>query len=415
MMNEIRNILIGFEFGAAASQICYYDRQEEDAKSLPVQVGQTDATFHNCISTADGSVWHFGPEAEFFSRQKGETMVDNLYELCQGHEKTLIAGVSYAPGELLAIFIREALTLLGVREPVKKISSFMLTTPKISRVFVENVRVAYSRLGFAPERCSVQEYEESFYFETFSGRTDTRGRKVGLFIFAGSEVSFAKLDVDQKTRPAIVTYTTGRRTVLSEDPGEKDREFYTLITESLGSDTYSTIYLVGEGFDQSWAGKSVALLCKGQRKVFYGDNLYAKGACQAARERVEDRRLKSYLYVGSDMVRHNVGMDMVIGGVSAYYPLVIGGVNWYDVSVDFELILDGENSLRLQVSELNAKEKQVLGMKLPGLPERPPKATRLAVHLEYISAKQMKIVVKDLGFGDLYPSSGKVWEETLVG
>ena len=29
-MNEVRNILVGFDFGEKVSQLCYYDRREEN-------------------------------------------------------------------------------------------------------------------------------------------------------------------------------------------------------------------------------------------------------------------------------------------------------------------------------------------------------------------------------------------------
>lgn len=413
-MNETRNILLGFEFGRTSSQICYYNRQTDEAVSLPVKVGDPDASFPNCISTADGQTWHFGPEAEYFSSQKGETFVGNLYELCQGREAIPVAGREYEPGELLSVFIRESLRLLGLSNPLGRITSFMLTAPRISKILVDNVRVAYRYLGFKPERCSVQAYEESFFYETFSSRLENRGRKVGLFVFENQEVSFARLDVDQKTRPAMVTYAAGQRATLSEDSAKRDAEFCDLINQSLDNGVYASVYLVGEGFSRDWAKESVTLLCKARRKVFFGDNLYARGACQAAREKVEERRLKSYLYKGKDMVRHNVGMDMLINGVKGYYPLVYGGINWYDAVAECEILLDGEDSLKLVVGEMSAKDRRVIGMKLPGLPERPPKATRLAVHLEFTSARQMRIRVTDLGFGDLYPSSGKVWQETMI-
>ncbi|MCI8591836.1 MAG: hypothetical protein HFI88_05705 [Lachnospiraceae bacterium] len=413
-MNETRNILLGFEFGRTSSQICYYNRQSDEAVSLPVKVGNPDTSFPNCISTSDGQNWHFGPEAEYFSSQKGESFVGNLYGLCQGREATPVAGKEYEPGELLAVFIRESLRLLGLSNPLGRITSFMLTAPRVSKTLVDNVRAAYRCLGFKPERCSVQAYEESFFYETFSNRVENRGRKVGLFVFENQEVSFARLDVDQKTRPAMVSYVAGQRTVLSEEPAKRDEEFCDLISQSLDNGVYAAVYLVGEGFSRDWAKKSVALLGKSQRKIFSGDDLYARGACQAARERVEDRRLKAYLYMGKDMVRHNVGMDMLINGVKGYYPLVFGGINWYDAVAECELLLDGEDSLKLVVGEMSAKDRRVIGMKLPGLPERPPKATRLAVHLEFTSARQMQIRVTDLGFGDLYPSSGKVWQETMI-
>ena len=53
-------------------------------------------------------------------------------------------------------------------------------------------------------------------------------------------------------------------------------------------------------------------------------------------------------------------------------------------------------------------------MKLEGLPKRPPKASRVRIEVSFTSGTTMKLRVTDLGFGDLYPSSGKVWEEVLT-
>ena len=50
--------------------------------------------------------------------------------------------------------------------------------------------------------------------------------------------------------------------------------------------------------------RSVPLLCKNQRHVYYGNNMYVKGACYAARERTEEKLLGTYLYVGNALVQN---------------------------------------------------------------------------------------------------------------
>ena len=60
--------------------------------------------------------------------------------------------------------------------------------------------------------------------------------------------------------------------------------------------------LTETGFDQEWAQKSVKLLCYQKRKVFYGNNLFAKGACAAGAERFLTHKLKDYRYLGSALV-----------------------------------------------------------------------------------------------------------------
>ena len=36
-MNETRDLIMGIDFGKKYSQICYYDRKAEEARSLPVK------------------------------------------------------------------------------------------------------------------------------------------------------------------------------------------------------------------------------------------------------------------------------------------------------------------------------------------------------------------------------------------
>ena len=74
-----------------------------------------------------------------------------------------------------------------------------------------------------------------------------------------------------------------------------------------------------------------------------------------------------------------------------------------------------ENQItRLQIGEMYSKERRTIAMKLDGLPDRPPKASRVRIEVSFTSGTAMRVRVTDLGFGDLYPTSGKTWEEVLT-
>ena len=51
---------------------------------------------------------------------------------------------------------------------------------------------------------------------------------------------------------------------------------------------------------------------------------------------------------------------------------------------------------------------------LDGLPERPGRTTRLNVQVEMASVNQAVVTVSDLGFGELFKSSGKAWTRTIT-
>ena len=194
---------------------------------------------------------------------------------------------------------------------------------------------------------------------------------------------------------------------------ERDSEFGKFVQKTLGRDLFSSIQITGDGFSQDWAEQSVRLLCYQKRKVFYGNNLFAKGACAAGKEKTENKALKGYRFLSDSLVMADVGMEMRVMGSPTYYPLIEAGNNWYDSKASCEFILDDTEELVFIVSTYHRPEKRRVGMMLPGIPLRPDKTTRLRLELQYVSSTECKVTVTDLGFGEMFPSSGKTWTETV--
>ncbi|MBR6452261.1 MAG: hypothetical protein IKS87_06110, partial [Lachnospiraceae bacterium] len=117
-----------------------------------------------------------------------------------------------------------------------------------------------------------------------------------------------------------------------------------------------------------------------------------------------------------DKLKFNVGLQMRKGQEEEYFALADAGENWYEAKKQFECILDEGSYVNFMITPLDGKEKQVLSVELIGLPTRPERATRLRVMMEMKSETNLKIRIQDLGFGELFPSSGKVWtKETEIG
>jgi hypothetical protein len=50
---------------------------------------------------------------------------------------------------------------------------------------------------------------------------------------------------------------------------------------------------------------------------------------------------------------------------------------------------------------------------LDGLEKRPEGTTRLRISMKMNSVNEVGVKVQDLGFGELFPSSGKTWEQII--
>nr|WP_296156025.1 DUF5716 family protein [uncultured Blautia sp.] len=412
-MNETRDLIIGIDFGKKYSQICYYDRKAEEARSLPVKVGSSQYETPTCLCwREEQGDYCVGLEAEYFAREKGGILLENLYEISRSREKVLVSGEQKEPWELLAYFFHGMLKFLGVVEVVRNIRCFTVTTETLDDVQVDNLQKACRKLGLADDRFILMDHEESFYYYVMTQKLETWNRSVGWYSFNGNEVTFRKMSMNSAVKPVLVTLAEPVKTKLREEQGERDEDFCGFIKETLGKDLYSSIQMNGEGFDQEWAQKSVKILCYQRRKVFYGNNLFAAGACAAGAERFIRHNLKEYRYISNAVVLTNIGMDMRVMGAPAYCPMIEAGANWYECRAYCELILDQTEEMVFVVQKVGEEEKKRISMALPGLPKRPERTTRLSVKLQYISREQCQITVRDLGFGEMFPSTGKVWTET---
>ncbi len=411
-MNEIRDLMIGIDFGKERSQICYYDRAADEARSISMKVGSSQFEAPTCLCRrVEHGDYCMGLEAEYFAREKGGVMVNDLYGISDSTDSVEVAGEEMSPHELLAVFLKGMLKFLGIMDIVKNTKCMVITTPVLTGTQVINFQKACAFLGFSPEKLMLLDYRESFYYYMLTQKRDTWNRNVAWYTFQSEKVSFRKMYMNSGMRPVLVRIDEPVETVLGAEPKQKDADFCRFIQQTLGSDLYSSIQITGMGFDQEWAKQSVKMLCFQKRKVFYGNNLFARGACMAAVERLEKKNLKGYRYMSDSLVLADVGMEMRVMGSPAYYPLIEAGNNWYECKAQCELILDNMEELIFTVATMEKPEKRRVSMSLPGLPKRPNKTTRLRVELAYISASECQITVRDLGFGEMFPSSGKVWKE----
>ena len=413
-MNETRDLIVGIDFGRKNSQICYYDRKAEEARSLPVKVGSSLYETPTCLCRrAEQGDYCIGLEAEYFAREKGGFLIEDLYGIAAKKEPVQVAGEQEEPWVVLAHFLKGMLKFLGVVEVEKNVRFLTITMEGLDTIQVENLQKACAYLGFPDEKYSLMDYDESFYYYVLTQKAETWNRSVGWYSFDRNRVVFRKLVMTAAAKQVLVRLEDPMETTLREEAGERDEDFYKFVKETLGSDLYSSIQINGEGFDQEWAQKSVKLLCYQKRKVYFGNNLFAGGACSAGAEKLIRRNLKNYRYLSRSLVLKEVGMDMRVMGAPAYYPLIEAGGNWYESKASCELILDNVKELVFVVTDLGDGEKKRMSMGLPGLPKRPNKTTRLSLELRYVSQKDCRITVRDLGFGDMFPSSGRVWRETV--
>lgn len=172
----------------------------------------------------------------------------------------------------------------------------------------------------------------------------------------------------------------------------------------------SSVFLVGDDFEDDWLKQNMALLKTG-RRVFAGKNLFVKGACYRGIELKEET--ENYLYLDEDKVCCDIMLRSVIGGEEELLPVIRGGKNWYESDASMELLLLDEPELEFVILPIVGGERQTILVPLRELPNRPKKTTRIQMKITFEAANQGKLQIRDLGFGELFPASDMNYEGEL--
>ncbi|MBR3275281.1 MAG: hypothetical protein IKG08_01530 [Eubacterium sp.] len=409
-------VIAGIDINDKEVQICVYDEESKEVKSAPAGMASPKCIFPaRLLYFPRTEKWRFGTEADFFANQKDGVMISDILNLCENQDEVFVgSGKNLETTQVAAELLRQVLSLAGIKNPAVQIKSLMVTMPAVTVKLAETFRKAFAAL-MIEKNAFIQSYDESFYYRAMISHPENFRNKAGMFLFdEENHVTFHELTLNRQTRPATATARTGDTIELPEADEERDRVFLDFAKEVIGSELFTSIYLVGRGFDKKWSPFSVAFLCQQGRRVFHGDNLYAGGACYAAREKTNGgRTLDGYMFLGQDILQKNIGLDLLENGRPVYVPLVSAGSHWYEAEGSCEMILDEPGRVVFRVDSLEKNKHSDLEMQLAGFPERPRKTTRLRITAHYENARECIVTVEDLGFGELFPATGRKWTETI--
>ncbi len=351
--------------------------------------------------------WFIGEEAKRLALLQGEEAVSGLLQAALAGKEFFIEGETYKAQELLALYIKKLVYLAGkLGNPV--IPDFLvITLEQLSREVTELFLQVAERIGIPEGKLTLIDRRESFYYFAFSQQKELWLHDVCLFDNRGDEVWCRRLERDQRTMPQLVTISEEQRNI---DRANKDASFLKIVSEVTGGHIVSAVYLTGDGFDGEWMKESLSFLCKG-RRVFMGKNLYSKGACYAAaRKCMTEENSWQFVYMGDNEMKVNVSLKVQSQGKTEFFTLISAGDNWYETVGECEVLLDGSNEIDFWLQLPNSKEAKIEKLTLADLPERPPRTTRLRIKAQPVSDMEVKIRIKDLGFGEIFKSSDKTWE-----
>ncbi len=356
----------------------------------------------------------------------GMTEPDTLEEMIPTTLKRTEDGtwdVSKEGIEQAAQFIVDCLTYIKELTCLEEIDSLCITYKKPQKEFIRGVEEMLFLAGIQREKIYFESHEESAVHFALSQENTLWQREVIFFELSKEGFSYrsmraqragrkTKIFMEEKDCSAIVNLS-----LLETEEGKKqaDKDFLTLLGSLFGKRIINAVYLIGEGFfKENWAVASLRYICNG-RRAFKGLNLYTKGACYKAYDRIEKKVFPNFLLLCSGRLKVNIGVKILQKGTEYIIFLAKAGKRWYEETKEIECIVDDAKEAEFVIAPAYEVPEWTEKISLQELPYRENKMTRIRIELELLDENTARIICMDLGFGKFVKESKiKITKEILL-
>lgn len=418
---ERQKLFIGIDLENDFSQISYYDEALFEPRSISQKEEEEVYLIPTVLAaTCDNGQWYFGEDALQLVRNGQAVALTDFMDKIENGRPILYYDKEWAAADILTRYLRKCLHLIAVRFPAGGIEKLVITVAKKEKALVEAIQEALHELGLEKDRVAVISHQESYTYYALRQKKELWLNDVGLFDFSERGLFFYRISMNRRTIPITVGIEKKDFTnLMSFDMlrgGREDDElaymFDGITKNALHKKIVSTIYVTGRGFEGNWHKQVLEGLCVG-RRVFFGQNLYTIGACYGAKELAGVGKLKDYLILNEDMVLVDISVKVFANTKFVPYYLVKAGRNWFDVNNKIEVIPDEETELELEVFDVMTQQKKTFLLRIDSIEGRPRRTTILEVGLKFLEPKTCVLQVKDKGFGNMFPSTNRIWEKEI--
>lgn len=406
MIVSTDKMIIGYDLSFEYAQISYLRQNGETPETYALSHGSRQYNIPLCLFKRGGvNQWFLGKEAIAFSSQEEGTLIRGLLQNALEEKEIRIGEELLESVALLALFIKRSLYLPGKECRIEKVAGIMFTVPDLNEKMIALLQQLAVLLNLPDCKICFQSREESIYHYMTHQPKDLWNEDVLLFDHSHESITGYRFMKNSNTRPVVVFVESTDYGELTGENEEKDGQFLQIV-QQCAADLSNCVFLLGEGFNGEWCQDSLRLLCH-NRRVFKGNDLYSKGACYGMQEKMIDHsgQTSNMIFLGKDKLKTNIGMDVSRQGEDSYLAILDGGENWYECHKEWDVILREGNTVRLKITPLDGRNVRYIEVVLDGLPQRENNLTRLHMDASMVNERILKIRIKDMGFGEMFPSS----------
>ncbi len=409
-------LMLGIDICDDYTQISRFDPDKLDAYAVGIGE-EEEVLIPTMICKKKGEKnWLIGEEAYRSALFGAGSMVDKLVKLASRGGTATIEGVVYTAREMLKMYLERILEIPAQKTGEKGILSLVYTLRETDPKVMDMLMQVSEEIGVSRERVHILNHTEAFLFYVLSQKRDLWSNMVCAFDLVDHGLHYYEFSVTRGRKPQVVEAAheeleEGFSLEILETPaGERlaDRILSTCAARLMNKKVISSVFLTGKGFDNpQWPEEFLRFVCN-KRRVFGGQNLFSKGAAFVAFDSLQQTSSYPYVCICEGRIRSQVSMQVQYEGRMRQMILAAAGSNWYETKAAATFVLDNTESVDFFVQPVGGTQTIKHSVDLYEFPKRPPKTTKVEVIVSFTGERGMTVRVFDRGFGEMFPSSGKM-------
>lgn len=414
----MKEIYLGIDLCRKNLQMSYFREDRNEPESI-YQLNNTETyQLPNVMFyCTDENKWYVGNNVSGVRFNKNGKIIEDVMGNIGLNNNLVINGNTYTYDELLMILLKEQIEEFMKRFEDAVLKKVSITVEKYEPHVFDVLRKLSKELSLGQDDFYIMSHENAFFQYVMRQEEELKNNSISMFTYSNEGMNYYRIDKKNQGKTAIYNLNVEKipeisYSMLFEDVEKLDLDFAEIAKLKMRDKYISTVYLTGSGFHDKWIEKSKNVLCSG-RRVFMGQNLYTKGACYHARLGAYEHD-KDVVFRSNEFITYDIGV--LLGdpeGRNSFYPIVSGGREWYNMKGSVELFLDDTNRLQIMYRDRITKDTEKDIIEIHGLPKRPPKTTKLSLEVELYDEKNGAIIIRDVGFGSIYPTTNKIYRREI--
>ena len=411
---------VGIDLNKKYTQISCLGPKMTEPKTLSQTGNDEIFSIPMCICQKKGTdEWLCGFDAAGYASDPDYTGVWDLFDAALANRQIVIDGENLDGRMLFALYLQKLLMIAGARYGFRNIDRIIFTTKNVTLQMLDVIEYISEYMPAPKDRILIKDYKETFYYYALKQSNELKLHEIYLFNYEGDELLLYRLERNEKTTPKVVSVKEVRYDKFAVGPlgihkkeADKDALFEEVVKDNIKGHIVSTIYLVGDGFDGGWMHRAVPIIVK-ERHAFIGKNLFSRGACYGCG--ISEASTEwPYIYLGDSKTQVNILLEVEDRNKSRLVTLISAGENWYETSGCVSVILEEGEEFDIILRAPDGSETRRQTISLSGLKDRENRTTRLEIYARPEAENEIYFKVTDMGFGEIYPSSGKAFEYRIT-